>query len=210
MNLTHYLDVAIHSDLRDGYALESVLSALHSVNRQLGKIGDSYTLGISFPFWIDPKFHATKMMGFGSTGPVVRVLAADIKSLNLLIEDRRVLAMQSITEISISKVAPIPANCIDGYAFMRASDGESFGPSQQRRLARRAAQRDSGAKTKPESSRPLKPPHVGYLKVPLKSKSTEQTFYRPVRRIEYLPLKSTVVCFDSWGFSKPNCALPRF
>jgi CRISPR-associated endoribonuclease Cas6/Csy4 subtype I-F len=210
MHVAHYLDCAIHSDLRDGYGLSAILGAVHSVNRLTEKQGDSYPLGVAFPFWIDPTFHATKMMGFGSPGPVVRVFAETQEQLQKLRSDNRILELQSIREISVEKVLPVPSNCTFWYSFVRASDGEALTPSHQRRLARRATARGDIDVEKQKRFENTQKPELPYLKVPLKSTSTGQSFLRLIRRFEHPGANQIAQQFDSWGFCKGGCRIPRF
>jgi CRISPR-associated endoribonuclease Cas6/Csy4 subtype I-F len=210
MHFAHYLDCAIHSDLRDGYGLSAVLAAVHTVNRSTAKQGDSYPLGVAFPFWIDPSFHATKMMGFGSAGPIVRVFAQTHEQLHNLNSDSRILELQSIGEVSVSQVGKVPNDCTSWFSFVRASDGEALTPSHQRRLIRRAAARGSDNDGRQKKSENAAKPAIGYLKLPLASASAGQSFLRPVRRIESVDVKIVSPRFDSWGFSKSDCWLPKF
>lgn len=209
---THYLDIAIHSDLRDGYALQIVLAAVHSFNRRshFEQSNSGYPLGIAFPFWVDPKFHANRMMGFGSTGPVVRIISSRQDLIADANTDTRLIQMRSIGELSVGVLSSIPDNVTSWVSYCRASDGESLTPSQQRRLAKRLAARNDGNGSQLATMRTVKTAEIGYLKLPLQSASTNQTFNRPVRRFVSNSKSTQPPTFDSWGFTKPGGTFPAF
>jgi CRISPR-associated endoribonuclease Cas6/Csy4 subtype I-F len=208
---TYFIDIAIHGDLRDNFTLAQVLSAIHSTNRKTRQLtSNSYPLGISFPYWIDPKFHATKMLGFGSTGPVIRVLSESKSTLQSFSESSVLLRLHSIGDSSATSIDAVPTQISYWASFQRASDAESLSPSHIKRLEKRAMSRGEASiqnRTKTEGPDLRK---VGYLKVPLKSESTNQSFMRSVRRIKFAEVGKNGFDFDSWGLSKPNCRIPMF
>jgi CRISPR-associated endoribonuclease Cas6/Csy4 subtype I-F len=209
--LVYFIDVFLHGDLRDSFALKQVLAAVHSTNRQCGRQAtNSYRLGIAFPFWIDPKFHATKMLGFGSTGPVVRVMSSSNEALNLLSQNASLLHLQSIGDTAFTPLAEVPSQINTWAAFRRASDAESLTPSHIRRLEKRVVARGASSIQSSAQDHAFKVQPSGYLKIPLKSESTNQTFKRCVRKFDFSEPSITQFEFDSWGLSKPTCRVPMF
>lgn len=212
MTLTHFIDVALHGDLREGFGLAGVMSSIHSINRRNKSISepDTYPLGVAFPFWIDPKFHATRMIGFGSTGPIVRILASNDSDLHKLVADSNLTQLQSIGEISFSAIKEIPAAITAWTSFSRATDAEAKSPSHLRRLAKRATLRlENVSKIAAIASEQSKDDKLGFVKIPVSSASTSQSFGRAIRR-SLLIAKPQTTKLDSWGFTKPGGGIPNF
>jgi CRISPR-associated endoribonuclease Cas6/Csy4 subtype I-F len=212
MTLRYFLDVGLHGDLRDSFCLSEVLAAIHSINRSIG-LDDSaggYPLGLSFPFWVDPKFHATRMMGFGSVGPVVRSVSQSREPLQAILASSRLGQLASIGEATFGLISEIPAPIARWVAFCRASDGESKLNSQARRHARRLAERGAESVQPVRNQAENSPREIGYVKIPLRSASTGQHFERPVRRFIFDFSEPSLPCFDSWGLCKAGGAIPEF
>lgn len=212
MALRYFLDVGLHGDLRDSFCLSEALAAIHSTNRSIGVIDSEggYSLGLSFPFWVDPKFHATRMMGFGNVGPVVRSVSQSREPLQALLASSRLGQLVSIGEASFGSISGIPTQVTKWVAFCRASDGEAKLGSRARRHARRLAERSAESVQLPRDQAEKGPREIGYVKIPLRSASTVQHFERPVRRFFFESSRKSQPCFDSWGLCKIGGAIPVF
>jgi CRISPR-associated endoribonuclease Cas6/Csy4 subtype I-F len=209
--LIHFIDIAMHGDLRDNFTLSQVLAAIHSTNRKARRLAEnSYPLGIAFPSWIDPKFHATKMLGFGTTGPIIRVLSESNVALFEFSENPILLRLHSIGECSATAIEAVPNQINYWASFQRASDAESLTPSHIKRLERRALSRGENPKGSNNRAAETSFRATGFLKIPLKSESTNQTFLRGVRKLGFTQPSTSPFDFDSWGLSKPNCRIPMF